>query len=690
MSGRYTKVVAGYEDVFLTGQPRTSYFLSRYNKKLPSYEIYTIETNIIDKVDYGILLRTVIPDKGDIIKSIMIKVIVPTDYITMYASYALIEYCDLIIGGQLIDRLTGEYMSLILDKKCSLTQQNSILNFGTTASNKSLSTDAGLTQLFFEIPFYFFNKMHLGIPICALYKHKIEFHVKIKEWTLLKETRYFSDPNNFVGMYEDNQRDNVIPLKNFSTLVEYIKLPDEVRDKIKNSTMTYTITQTQLQHELIPKYAETFDTSLKFINPVHNLLFYYKTRNCMDRKLFYGGNGSRLDDLRWWGLSEVPPSTYINKIKELVYKYGNILFKTLPGLEVPPNTFGLQLGYPLYLLNFEFSSLHHMIDLELKLNGETIIDRDNSGHFLMMNQVHKLMNKGLVNTPMIYSGLGVRSDYAPCCYLHTFTENFNDENPGGQINFSRIRDKDIHINLVPSLYDRSLHIYAQSNNILKVKDGMAGLMFTSPIEYQAFEYLPKSWFYNVIYFDNPTKNPNTPGWNINEPDTVFYGLEKQLNTPYLYKRDYTYLYFYNGTTYQLYKLNNETFKYLDAPDIIVDNDKKPPISSGAIPGSRIDHVQIDGNGYITYYADDVNPPSYLRTGKYYDLNYDGFYPTIFTTEGQIISTTYHTAYSIGYSRGYIDGLNNVSYINPIPIDTAYNTGYYYGYSRGYYAGANAG
>jgi hypothetical protein len=573
-SGRYTKVVTGYEDIFLTGEPRTSYFLTRYSKKLYNYQTYIIETDILDKVNYGTLLRTIIPEKGDIIKGIIIKVIVPTEYISMYGGYALIDYCDLIIGGHLIDRLTGEYMSLLLDKKCSIVQQQNIGLFGTTITNRALLSTDGMTQLFFEIPFYFFNKLHLGIPICALYKHKVEFHVKIKEWTLLKETKHYSDSSNkYISRFFDNKNDSVVPMKVFSTLVEYVKLPDEIREKIKNSTMTYTITQTQLQHELIPKYADYFDTSLKFINPVHNLLFYYKTRQNIDHKL-YGGSGSRLDDLRWWYVSpSTIPSTYYKKIKELVYKYGNAMCKTIIGLEIPPDTFSQVLGYSNFL-SLEYSSLHHMIDMKLSFNGENIIDPDNSGHFLMMNQVHKLMKKGTVNVPMMYSLIGPARDYSPCYYFHNFTENFVSENPGGQVNFSRIRDKDLHINLVPSIYDRILHIYAQSNNVLKVKDGMAGLMFTSAIEYNSTEFIPKSWYYNSVNFYSPTGDPN-------DASTFFIGnSSKKLNTPYSFLFYYNPVWFYNGTSYVSYNVSTypQFFKYRDFPDLLVENSVVPNIA----------------------------------------------------------------------------------------------------------------
>jgi len=580
-SGRYTKVVTGYEDVFLTGEPRTSYFLIKYTKKLHEYETYIIETNILDQVNYGTLLRIIIPEKGDIIKGIIIKLIVPTDYISVYASYAIIEYCDLIIGGQLIERLTGEYMSLLLDKKCSTVQQQSIGIFSTTISNKNLKNDAGFTQLFFEIPFYFFNQLNLGIPICALYKHKIELNVKIKEWTLLKETNFYINATRVSSLitpeYSDNKKTYIIPMKVFSTLIEYIKVPDEIRERIKNSTMSYIITQTQLQLETIPKYVETFDTGLKFINPVHNLLFYFRTKNNIYRKQ-YGGSSSRLDDLKYWGISETPPNSYVNSIKNIVITYGNPMSKLINGTESTQTYLLLNVPSPgspditlskRYITNENVSDLQHIISIELKFNGETIIDPDNSGNFLMMNQVHKLMNKGTTNTPMIYTVLGVVPDYSPCYYFHSFAEDFKSGNPGGQVNFSRIRDKDLHINLVPSLYDRILSIYAQSNNVLKVKDGMAGLMFTSPTAYDNhLKLMPKSWYYNSVYFSNLTTYK--PEYSIFSPD-----LQKKQGTPYIYKYYPDRIWTYDGSSYSQSSYLN--FKYIDTPDIIVDDSIEPPL-----------------------------------------------------------------------------------------------------------------
>jgi hypothetical protein len=80
-------------------------------------------------------------------------------------------------------------------------------------------------------------------------------------------------------------------------------------------------------------------------------------------------------------------------------------------------------------------------------------------------------------------GAETLNSFDPFFYSYTFAENSYDDNPGGQINFSRIREKLLTINLVPATSDRVLNVYARSNNVLKIKDGMGGLMFTSASDF---------------------------------------------------------------------------------------------------------------------------------------------------------------------------------------------------------------
>lgn len=50
--------------------------------------------------------------------------------------------------------------------------------------------------------------------------------------------------------------------------------------------------------------------------------------------------------------------------------------------------------------------------------------------------------------------------------------------PTGQVNASRIKDNMLEVNFMPSKSDRKLRVYAESYNVLQIKNGIAGILFT--------------------------------------------------------------------------------------------------------------------------------------------------------------------------------------------------------------------
>ena len=53
-------------------------------------------------------------------------------------------------------------------------------------------------------------------------------------------------------------------------------------------------------------------------------------------------------------------------------------------------------------------------------------------------------------------------------------------NPSGQVNMSRIKQQVLEVNLTPdNFYSKTLNIYALNYNILRVHNGLAGLLFNS-------------------------------------------------------------------------------------------------------------------------------------------------------------------------------------------------------------------
>src|SRR6056300_1446546 len=114
MSGVAKLAVTGVQDRWLTGDPDFSYFLTKF-KKHTKFALEQIGTPFDGTVDFGKELRCIIPqNKGDLIKGMTVKFLLtaPGGGLTYVPSLCtrLIDTVDLYIGGQLIERVIGEYM----------------------------------------------------------------------------------------------------------------------------------------------------------------------------------------------------------------------------------------------------------------------------------------------------------------------------------------------------------------------------------------------------------------------------------------------------------------------------------------------------------------------------------------------------------------------------------------------------
>jgi hypothetical protein len=64
-------------------------------------------------------------------------------------------------------------------------------------------------------------------------------------------------------------------------------------------------------------------------------------------------------------------------------------------------------------------------------------------------------------------------------YMYAFTNQANTARPYGQVNFSRIRDIFLQVNTNAYSSPKQLRVIGINYNILRIKDGIAGLMFNS-------------------------------------------------------------------------------------------------------------------------------------------------------------------------------------------------------------------
>jgi hypothetical protein len=63
-------------------------------------------------------------------------------------------------------------------------------------------------------------------------------------------------------------------------------------------------------------------------------------------------------------------------------------------------------------------------------------------------------------------------------YVYSFANDPMNPRPTGQINFSRMKDTTLDITLSPLAGQaRNMRVYATSYNILRIENGLAGIMF---------------------------------------------------------------------------------------------------------------------------------------------------------------------------------------------------------------------
>ena len=125
MGGGLMQLVAyGAQDVFLTGNPQISFFKVVYRRHT-NFAIESIEQTFNGTVDFGNKVTSTISRNGDLVTNMWLEVDIkhcvldangnPVTGLELVNSFghALIDYVELEIGGQRIDKHYGEYLEIL-------------------------------------------------------------------------------------------------------------------------------------------------------------------------------------------------------------------------------------------------------------------------------------------------------------------------------------------------------------------------------------------------------------------------------------------------------------------------------------------------------------------------------------------------------------------------------------------------
>lgn len=187
----------------------------------------------------------------------------------------MIKYADLLIGGQTIQRITGDYIYMY--NQLHYTQNDSDFTLVAASLHNSypIINDATYSKYTYfqkykiHMPFFFNKHPSLSIPICGLSKQLVEIKIKFKPINDLTV-----DYDLITGEYTtSSQIDSDINMRSMGVIGDFVYLTEVEKNFILSRPIEYVITQTQLSDIKFNPGVLERSVMINFKHPVKELFF---------------------------------------------------------------------------------------------------------------------------------------------------------------------------------------------------------------------------------------------------------------------------------------------------------------------------------------------------------------------------------------------------------------------------------
>ena len=435
MGGGLLQLVAyGAQDAYLSGNPQITFWKGLY-KRHTNFAMEPFRVNLTGQANWGVKHSAILGRHADLLYSTYIEVVLDDGAYNNdqgRLGYNLIKYVELDIGGQIIDRLYGEWLylwdSLTSDFNTSQKLWR-MVGAGDASGDLTLAYDqacqAGSGRLnvpnVLYIPLFFFYTKNpaAALPLISLQYHEVKINI---QW---------QDQKFIAGDFTASPATETPQPIQAAVYVDYIYLDTEERRRMAQQSHEYLIEQTQYNEDKgISSYNNRID--LTFNHPVKELVWV------------------------------VQPSDYTNcKLPKSGARAGQ---SGTNGTRLAPFTYDVNAVYEQWL----------------QINGQDRLDKRYGDYY---NKVQPYQHHtGILGT--YQSGAAFTAQKGIYCY--SFALRPEEHQPSGTCNFSRIDTATIVMNLGADATlnpdaDRTyeVRVYAVNYNILRIMSGMGGLAYSN-------------------------------------------------------------------------------------------------------------------------------------------------------------------------------------------------------------------
>jgi len=464
-------VAYGAQDVYLTGQPKVTFFQAVY-KRHTNFAMENIIQTVNGSVASGNRVSVTIARNGDLIGNMYISLapllpnastgacsILQTSNNTApdynWIAERAIQDLELTIGGQRIDKHYQAWWRLYSEVFLSEMDKDQWAKNSTPSNLNVAGLSANDVRVNLPLLFFFNRNPGLYLPLIALQYHEVrlDFNLSTLFGNFFQST--FEVWGNYV--YLDTEERRRFAQKGHEYLIEQIQHTGA--DTITSLTNTGSTTQTALVRlsynhpvkELIwcytnPGYATAnvynsmwnFSSNCANVNVTSNLTLFNQTNNFTQPHLIgtphlFTGFGSS---------STVTNNNFTSNClwsEDGVASYIGASSLAQTGIEVGP-----------------------LYQFKLILNGQ---DR-------MAAQPGKYYN---ITQPYYYH----TGNPYPGIYCYSFALQPEEHQPTGTCNFSRIDNAQVSVVLKPGVSSTQQRMFAVNYNVLRIQSGMGGLAFSN-------------------------------------------------------------------------------------------------------------------------------------------------------------------------------------------------------------------
>ena len=264
MGGGLMQLVAiGAQDVHLTGEPQISFFKVVYRRHT-NFSMESIEQSFNGTAKPGSRVTCTISRNGDLVTNMWLEVTLPKEYSAgtdhQYVNsvgHALIEYVELEIGGQRIDKHYGEWLEIWSELTLPEEKRHGFKEMIGRRDAYNDKSKLESRELFIPLQFFFCRNPGLALPLIALQYHEVKLNIKFRDGKKL-------DTNGDISGKDVKDFDSV------KLYVDYVYLDTEERQRFAQMSHEYLIEQ--LQHTGVES-TKSDQVRLNFNHPVKELVW---------------------------------------------------------------------------------------------------------------------------------------------------------------------------------------------------------------------------------------------------------------------------------------------------------------------------------------------------------------------------------------------------------------------------------